>query len=37
MAVDRLRRQANLPIRDVAAFVGVSAPWFSQIQAEIER
>ena len=37
MAVYRLRREANLPIKDVAALTGVSEPRVSQIQAEIER
>ena len=35
-AVYLLRRRGNLPLREVAALAGVSAPRISQIQAEME-
>ena len=37
LAVYRLRHEANLTLNEVAALVGVSAPRFSRIQAEMER
>ncbi len=37
MLIYKLRREANLPLRDVAALTGVSEPRVSQIQAQIER
>ena len=36
-AVYRLRREANLPLREVSAIAAVSPGRISQIQAEIER
>jgi hypothetical protein len=32
-----LRRAANLPLKRVAGMFGVSQPWVSRIQGQIER
>jgi len=37
LVVYRLRLEANLTLREVAALAGVSAPRVSQIQAEMEK